>query len=117
RLTALGRGLHHFLFRAKDLSAILINEHSHNFAHTPAGFANQAQAARGCLQQRDYVIANNSHGSGIALKSLYFEAGQVDSLELLGGIRHANRLDYCLRKILETIVTTMNRLSRHCWFP
>src|SRR5947209_7703041 len=64
----------------------LFGEYAHHFAHTPAWSSEDLQPINTRDQQGYAIVPNHSDAFRIAVESLKFEAGDVDSLQLFGGV-------------------------------
>src|SRR5271157_2307657 len=91
-LEPLRRGLDHLALRLKDLAPFLFGEHAHDFAHAPAGRAQDLQAAHARHQQGDTVDAYHSNALRKAFERMQFTSRKVHTLKLFGGSRHGRTL-------------------------
>ena len=73
-------------FGLKLALALHFRQHSHLFAHTPPGSAENLEALDAGNEERNAVVADGGHALRVAVKGLKFESGEVDALELFGGI-------------------------------
>jgi hypothetical protein len=88
RLQPFRRGFNYLLFGLKNLPACDLGQHANDFPDGPAGRAEHLQALRPWNQERDAVIAHHADTLGKSVKRFQFESGEVDLLELPGGIGH-----------------------------
>src|SRR5208337_3019517 len=84
----LRRSLDNFALRLKDFAAFSFGEHAHDFAHAPAGRAQDLQTVHSRHEQGNTVVAHYSNAPGKAFEGLQLKSRKVQTLELFGGIRH-----------------------------
>ena len=74
------------ILRLEDFPAVFLDQHAEDFAHAPAGRAFICNPLGRSLQQRDAAVANHADRAGIAIEGLQLEAGEINALELFGGV-------------------------------
>ncbi len=82
--------LHHLLLVLKHLPAVFLDQHPDRFPHAPARLSQDLPAIHAGYEQRDATIAHDADALGEAIEGLEFEAGKINSLQLLGEV-HRNQ--------------------------
>ena len=90
KVQSLGSGLHDFLFVLEKLAAIFLQEDANRLTHLPSRRAQDLEAAEARNQQRDAAVAGYPDALGKAVEGLQFETGEIDALQLFGGIQLAS---------------------------
>ena len=86
RVEAVRGSFHNLRFSLKYLAAVAFDEDAHDLAHAPSGSAQHADAVGRGLEQGDASVAQDADGAREAVKGLELEAGEVEALELRGGV-------------------------------
>jgi hypothetical protein len=76
------RGFNYFLLVNKDLAAIPLYQRPKAFTHTPTNVAQDLKAVGAGHKEGDAAVAQYADGFGKTVKSLQFEAGHVEALQL-----------------------------------
>ncbi len=76
-------------FRLEDLAPVFFDEDAHNFAHAPAGDAEQFKAGGSGAEERDTAVAKDADTVWESLEGLQFKPFYVKALELLRWVGHA----------------------------
>src|SRR5262245_26101883 len=71
----------------KDLPTLFRHQHPNCFPHPPAWCPEYLQPIDARHKERDTTVADDAHTLGKAIESLEFETGEIDALELFGGIQ------------------------------
>src|SRR5262249_29376531 len=79
-------GFDNLLFVLENLSTVDFGQYSHDLAYLPAWRAEHLQTLRRGQHEHDALAANDSDRVGKALEGLEFESGEVEALELFGGV-------------------------------
>src|SRR5258708_29087361 len=82
--------LHDLCLRLEDRAALSLGQHAHDFPHAPARSAQDLESVHAGDQKGYAIVTDHTDALGVAVEGLELEAGQVDALELFGGI-HGNQ--------------------------
>jgi len=91
-LQALRGGVESLLFSLEDLAASHFHQHSDGLSQLPAGSSQHLQPVGRWHEQRDAIVADDADALGKPIKCLEIKSGKIDTLKLLGGIRHEKLL-------------------------
>ncbi len=75
------------IFSLEDLAAFSFYQNAHHLAHAPTRRAKHLQAFCTRNKQGNTAVSNYANALGKAIEGFQFKAGEIDLLELLGGIR------------------------------
>lgn len=77
---------HDLRFCLKNGATFPLHQQTHDFAHAPARSAQYLKSIAAGYKQRYAVVANNAYTFRETIEGLKFKSGEINLLELLGGI-------------------------------
>ena len=89
-------GFNQLLFGLEDRAAFLFREHADGFSHPPVRECQASADHRPMARAGHAVVTHHADAFGKAVESLEFKSGQIDTLQLFGGIGHENAAGFWL---------------------